>query len=222
MKNIYQAIASIMNETEAVGKDSYNTQQKFKFRGIDDVMNTYNPILAKNGVFVVPQVLEQTREERTSSNGGRLLYSILKIKYTFYAEDGSSVEAIVIGEGMDSGDKASNKAMAVGMKYALFQVFCIPTEDMDDPDAESPKVAGEKKQTAPTSPPLQRPRTQEHPAVPVPPPATKADPNAPPRCNRCGKPVLKENGGGTWRGLLTCGDCVRELKNADRNNQGTA
>ena len=40
---------------------------------------------------------------------------------------------------MDSGDKATNKAMAIAMKYALFQVFCIPTEEMKDPDAETPE-----------------------------------------------------------------------------------
>ena len=39
---------------------------------------------------------------------------------------------------MDSGDKATNKAMAIAMKYALFQVFCIPTDEMKDPDAETP------------------------------------------------------------------------------------
>ena len=39
---------------------------------------------------------------------------------------------------MDSGDKATNKAMSVAFKYACFQVFCIPTEDMTDPDAETP------------------------------------------------------------------------------------
>jgi hypothetical protein len=42
---------------------------------------------------------------------------------------------------MDSADKSSNKAMAVAFKYACFQVFCIPTEEMakDDPDAYSPE-----------------------------------------------------------------------------------
>ena len=44
---------------------------------------------------------------------------------------------MTLGEGMDSGDKASNKAMAIAYKYALFQVFCIPTEEMTDPDGES-------------------------------------------------------------------------------------
>lgn len=136
--NIYQSITKILEEVPAIGKGKTNSQQNFKYRGIDDVMNVFQPILAKHKVFIVPQVLEQKREERTTSRGGNLIYSICKIKYTFYAEDGSNVEAIVIGEGMDSGDKATNKAMAIAMKYAMFQVFCIPTEEMKDSDSETP------------------------------------------------------------------------------------
>lgn len=136
--NIYESITKIMEEIPAIGKTKENTQQHFKFRGIDDVMNTMQPLLAKYKMFVVPEILEQIREERQSSKGGNLIYSICKIKYKFYAEDGSYVEAVTIGEGMDSGDKATNKAMAIAMKYALFQVFCIPTEEMKDPDADTP------------------------------------------------------------------------------------
>ena len=53
-----------------------------------------------------------------------------------YAPDGSNVSGTLIGEGMDSGDKASNKAMSIAMKYFCFQTFMIPTEEMKDPDAE--------------------------------------------------------------------------------------
>ena len=137
MGDIYKAINSILEEVGAIGKDKVNKIQNFKFRGIDDVMNTLHPLLAKHKVFVTPEVLEQSREERTTKNGGNLIFSICKIRYTFYTEDGSSVQATVIGEGMDSSDKATNKAMAIAFKYALFQVFCIPTEEMKDPDADS-------------------------------------------------------------------------------------
>ena len=96
--------------------------------------------------FIVPEILEQTREERTTQKGGTLIYSICKIKYKFFAEDGTFIEAITIGEGMDSGDKATNKAMAIAMKYALFQVFCIPTEEMKDPDSETPEESRKKEE----------------------------------------------------------------------------
>lgn len=142
--NIYQSITKIMEEVPSIGKTQRNKTQGFMYRGIDDVMNALQPLLAKNKVFIVPEILEQTREERTTSKGGNSIYSICKIKYKFYAEDGSSVEAITIGEGMDSGDKATNKAMAIAMKYALFQVFCIPTDEMKDPDSETPEQSTKK------------------------------------------------------------------------------
>ena len=150
--NIYEAIADIMKQGYSIGKDKYNNQQKFAYRGIDDVMNVFQPLMAERGIFVVPEVLEQKREERVSKQNNNLIYSVLKMKYTFYASDGTSVSAIVIGEGMDSGDKASNKAMAVAMKYAMFQVFCIPTEEMrdSDPDKESPEVRS--RQATPATP----------------------------------------------------------------------
>lgn len=144
--NIFESISAVMADIGAVGKHSKNQQQGFMFRGIDAVMNALAPALIKHKVFVVPEILEQTREERTNAKGTTLIYSICKIKYTFYAEDGSNVSAIVIGEGMDTGDKATNKAMSIAFKYACFQVFCIPTEEMVDPDAECHEV--KKKGTA--------------------------------------------------------------------------
>lgn len=143
-KNIYESIAAVMDEIGVIGKDKVNTQQKFNYRGVDDVMNALSPAFIKHRLFMVPEVLEQSRERRTTGKGGELIYSVCKVRYTFYAEDGSNVQAVVIGEGMDSGDKASNKAMAVAFKYVCFQVFCIPTEEMTkadaapvDPDGES-------------------------------------------------------------------------------------
>lgn len=143
--NIYESITSIMSEGYTITKDKKNQQQGFKYRGIDDVMNTFFPLLSKHHVFCVPEVVDCRREERQTNKGGNLIYSILTIRYTFYAEDGSSVSAVVVGEGMDSGDKASNKALAVGMKYAMFQVFCIPTEEFVDPDETTPEPSVPKK-----------------------------------------------------------------------------
>ena len=142
--NIFESITAIMQEIPAIGKEKKNQQQGFKYRGIDDVMNALQPILSKH------KVIDQAREDRVTNKGGTILYSMLKIRYTFYAEDGTSVSAVVIGEGMDSGDKASNKAMAIAMKYAFFQVFCIPTEEMKDPDAETPEPSRPKGPAIPT------------------------------------------------------------------------
>ena len=138
---IYKKIIEVMADINAIGKDRRNQQQGFQFRGIDDVMNELHSSLAKCGVFVLPKVLEETRTTGKTSRGGDMFYTRLKINFGFYAEDGSHVDAVVIGEAMDTGDKASNKALSIGLKYAMLQVFCIPTEDDKDPDAVSPQPA---------------------------------------------------------------------------------
>ena len=139
---IYKAVAGVIADIGAVGKDKVNTQQGFKYRSVDDVYSVLNPALAKNKVFILPEVLEQTREMRTYKSGTQMTWVTLKIKYTLFAEDGSFIETVFLGEAMDTGDKAINKAMAIAYKYLCFQVFCIPVEDMEDPDAERPELAG--------------------------------------------------------------------------------
>lgn len=212
--NIFESITAIMQEIPAIGKEKKNQQQGFKYRGIDDVMNALQPILSKHKVFVVPEVIDQAREDRVTNKGGTILYSMLKIKYTFYAEDGTNVSAVVIGEGMDSGDKASNKAMAIAMKYAFFQVFCIPTEEMKDTDAETPEPSRPKEPAIPT---------RQKPGYRLPPQG-----DATVICERCGGQVMDYfDGRATVKaarlaarakelyGHALCEKCVAEAKEAN-------
>ena len=137
---IYAAICGVMEDIKAVGKDDLNKTQGFKYRSIDAVMNALNPAMIKHKIFCAPEVIEQIREERTTGKGSTLIYSVCKIRYRFFTVDGSYIDAVVVGEGMDSGDKATNKAMSVAFKYACFQTFCILTENLiDDPDADTPE-----------------------------------------------------------------------------------
>jgi hypothetical protein len=136
---IYKAIVNTMKDIGVVGKGDSNTFDNYKYRGIDAVINALNPAMIKNGIFVVPTVLETKREERQGKSQ-LMMYTVLTVKYTFYADDGSSIDVVVVGEAMDRSDKSTNKAMSAAFKYACFQTFCIPTEEMQDADAESPEI----------------------------------------------------------------------------------
>jgi len=146
---IYEKIPAIMADVQTIGKDRKNVQQKYSFRGIDDVYNEVHKVFAKHKVFTVPEVLDAKHEERTSRAGGVLIYRIYTIRYRFYASDGSYVDSVVIGEGMDSGDKAGNKAMSVAHKYALLQMLLVPTDDAKDPENESHEINGKPKPIKP-------------------------------------------------------------------------
>jgi ERF superfamily protein len=138
---IHGLMAAVLADLPSVPKGDWNDAQKFKFRSIDAVMDVLNPVLAKHGVYLTPDVEERISEVRQSRQGTSMWTVHLRVRYRFYAPDGSSVEAVGWGEGMDLGDKATSKAMTMALKYVLFQVFCIATDDAD-PDSESePAVA---------------------------------------------------------------------------------
>ena len=143
---IYKKMSDVMREVGAIGKDQKNQAQGFKFRGIDQFVNALYPALIKNGVFMTPRCISESHElnrvVRGNGKEGIDKHVSIKMEYDFYAEDGSKVTIGPIpAEGLDSGDKATNKALSAALKYALIQTFSIPTEDMSEGDLESPEIS---------------------------------------------------------------------------------
>jgi hypothetical protein len=141
--NVYESIAQVASELAQIGiaKSSKNTMQGFNFRGIDAVYNTLAPLLAKHKLCILPRCLERECVERTNAKGTALFYVTVKAEFDIVAADGSIHTVATYGEAMDSGDKATNKAMSAAYKYAAFQTFCIPTEETAiDADATTHEV----------------------------------------------------------------------------------
>lgn len=134
--------------TEGIGKTRKNAQQGYNFRGVDEVMNAFAPILADQGLYLRPRFTNREVAERTTKNGTALFYVTVCGEFDFSNDSGETVTVgPFYGEAMDSGDKATNKAMAVAFKYAMFQTFCVPLEGVTGGDADlqthevSPNVA---------------------------------------------------------------------------------
>ena len=142
---VYQAINRVQAALAVTGISKDRTCQQgasFRFRGIDDVFNALSPLLAEHGLCVLPRMLARTCEERTSGAGKALFYVTVEAEFDLVAaEDGSKHTIRTFGEAMDSGDKATNKAMSAAYKYAALQAFAIPTEGDNDPDATAHDVA---------------------------------------------------------------------------------
>lgn len=141
---VYQAINAIQKDLAKVGisKSRRNTQGSgYNFRGIDDVYNVLSPLLGEHSLCILPRVLSRNVVERESRSGGNLFYVTVDVEFDFVsAEDGSKHTVRTVGEAMDSGDKATNKAMSAAYKYAAFQAFAIPTEGDNDADAHTHEV----------------------------------------------------------------------------------
>lgn len=134
---IIKLLSAVMAEVGGVGKNERNAHQGFQFRGIDAVVNAVSPALRKHGVVVVPEVLEVSHETVEVGAKRTVQASVhVTVAYKFYAPDGSNITATVAAESMDSGDKATAKAMSVAFRIALLQALCLPTDE-PDPDSES-------------------------------------------------------------------------------------
>lgn len=123
--------------TEGIGKTRNNQQQGYKFRGVDEVMNAFAPILADQGLYLRPRFTNREVAERINKNGTALFYVTVCGEFDFSNDAGETVTVgPFYGESMDSGDKATNKAMATAFKYAMFQTFCVPLEGVTGGDAD--------------------------------------------------------------------------------------
>jgi hypothetical protein len=141
---VYKAINAVQAElsVQGIAKNQRNGQGAgYNFRGIDDVLNALSPLLSKHGLCILPRVLARECVERQSKNGGALFYITVEVEFDFVSsEDGTKHTVKTFGEAMDSGDKATNKAMSAAYKYACFQAFSIPTESREDADYQTHEV----------------------------------------------------------------------------------
>lgn len=148
-RSVYEALAAVMDDVGAVAKTGRNLQQGYNFRGIDAIVNAVGPALRRHRVIVVPEV--QTCEYTTVEVGTkRTLMGHVRVvvSYTFYGPGGDSIRATTPGEAMDSGDKATPKAMSVAFRTALLQALALPTDEAD-PDSHS----YERSEAPPAPPP---------------------------------------------------------------------
>ncbi len=200
-----------------VKKDKKNTQQNYNFRGIDDMYNALNEHLSVEGIFITSKVIDTKREERPSKSGGVLLYSILTMEFEFFAEDGSSVKSVTVGEAMDSGDKSMNKAMSTAYKYALMQIFCIPTEEEKDTEYQTHEVVRKSAQGTYAGTPADLAQGASS-ALLTSPTASEKTNNLEVFCGVCKAQMVEKSGtkdGKTWSGYF-CPNSTKEVQHPPR------
>lgn len=141
MRTIFKALNAVQSELAqlGIGKNQRNDFDKYQYRGIDDVLNALAPILARNGVLIVPSVVEKELRQVTTQKGGVMNFATLRVDYTMYDSEGDSITHTAYGEAMDRGDKSINKAMTAAYKYFVFQAFCVPLVG-HDADSESHQI----------------------------------------------------------------------------------
>lgn len=144
--NLFERLAAITNELGFVKK---NLSVKlptgaYKAVGEVDVLEAVKPLEYKYGIYSYP--IERrivTDKETVTKSGTTNQFIRVETVYRFVnvTKPEEYIDVVSYGDGVDSGDKASGKAMTYADKYALMKGYKISTGD--DPD----QTASEEQKT---------------------------------------------------------------------------
>jgi hypothetical protein len=142
---VYGAISAVIAELSinGIGKRHVNRRDRYDYRSVDDLYARLAPLLAAHKLCVLPRILSRSEVERTDERGCLVTNVTVRAAFDIVsAEDGSRHVIKSFGEAFDTSDKATAKAITAAYKQALFQAFCIPCAEIEDPDTESIRVRG--------------------------------------------------------------------------------
>jgi hypothetical protein len=158
--NIYERLSLITAEIGVVEKSlkvQVNQNSSYKAVSERDVLDAVKPIEQKYRVYSYPasrQIVDRDILTKESEYQGKVtrsntLFMRVETVYRFVNIDNPTeiIETTVYGDGLDTGDKATGKAMTYADKYALMKAYKLSTGD--DPDKEaSPENVFDKKPKA--------------------------------------------------------------------------
>lgn len=157
-QNLYQKLVAITDEIGTIEKTGRNSQQGYAFMEQSQIVAELRPLLKKYGVMIVPEVIDRRveRYDVTRSNGkqGVDVHVQVDSRFTIINADNPDERIVCAwdgGEAIDSGDKATNKAITASNKYFLIKLFNI--SDKEDADGDTPAAAPAASRQAPPAPP---------------------------------------------------------------------
>jgi hypothetical protein len=151
--NIYEKLSLITAEIGVVEKNlEVPTGGKKSYKAVSerDVLDAVKPIEAKYRVYSYPMsrtivdrdILVKETEYNGQTTKTNTLFMRVETIYRFVNLDNPAeyIDTTVYGDGLDTGDKATGKAMTYADKYALMKAYKLSTGD--DPDKEASPEQG--------------------------------------------------------------------------------
>ena len=128
------ALCRIIAGMPPIGKDlTMGTgQYGFAYRGIEQITQVVQPLLAKHGVVIIPRSTLITLSPALDAKPG-WQDAVIRAEWLIIGPDGSTLEASTIGIGRDNSDRAGTKAMTQAYKYLLLQLLAV-SDSKDDGD----------------------------------------------------------------------------------------
>jgi hypothetical protein len=139
MKNLYAKIHKATYQMESLEKDMTVGSGNYEYKGLSEskVLNTVKGVFEDVGLIVVPIDTEVQEHEilyKSYNKDKNRFMTQIKVKWLIAdIESGESMELSSVGNGADTGDKGSGKAMTYAYKSMLQKTFMMFSgEDTDN------------------------------------------------------------------------------------------
>lgn len=135
--NIYEKIASIMGDIQYLAKDDRVEFNKTSYRALSEekVTSIMRAELLKHKLIVYPVA-------QTTNRAGTITHVDVTYRMVNVEDSNEYIEIASCGDGADTQDKGSGKAMTYAFKYMWLRTFALPTGE--DPDKISSAELDEK------------------------------------------------------------------------------
>lgn len=151
-KNLIQKLVDASKLIKAIQKDGQNKYQSYSFQSESAIKAVVKSAIETVGIVIVP-TYEITNRESWTNNKGTVNH-VIEVMGQFTITDGNDqIVGQMPGTGMDTGDKAVQKASTSAQKYFYKQLFNITDKD-EDPDGANSNIgqrAAQSKQPKPKS-----------------------------------------------------------------------
>lgn len=129
-KGLYKKILNVMVKVQSLEKDglvdytAHGKTTKYKYLSAEKVVAEVRKAMIGEGLILLPVQVSHVKQENVTTV--EVMYDIVDV------DTGQSHRIESIGQGSDSQDKGSNRALTGSLKYAILTTYLIPK--LDDPD----------------------------------------------------------------------------------------
>jgi len=134
---IYEALRNVQNYMyqNPIAKEGVNTFQKYKYRGIDQIIQAFSKPLHDNNILTVVQP-DLKVSTKFLEDGRSTLTRVVGTLRFISTEDGSYVDRSYVGHSKSQQGKDLESARSFAYRNSLLETFCVPFEGVVEPELE--------------------------------------------------------------------------------------
>jgi hypothetical protein len=134
---IYKALKGVQDYMikNPIAKEGVNSFQKYKYRGIDQIIQSFSKPLHDNSVLTVVQPDLKVSTKFLEDSRSTLTRVVGTLRF-ISTEDGSYIDRSYVGHSKSQQGKDLESARSFAYRNALLETFCVPFEGVVEPELE--------------------------------------------------------------------------------------